>query len=69
MQELVGHANEQVSEVHSGYTDLYNLTNRKAVIDKIHYDIEIDKFKKWSWLLLQLINEAFFERDELLCLL
>ncbi len=48
MQELVGHANEQVSDVHNDYSDLYNLKNRKTVIDQIRYNIHIDKFKKWS---------------------
>ena len=48
MEEVIGHENTLGSSVHDSYADLHNLTNRQREINKIKYDIDIDRIKKWK---------------------
>lgn len=47
-EEILGHTNKKVSSVNEGYTLEYTIERRKEVIDKIKYNIDVEKIKKWS---------------------
>lgn len=48
MEEVVGHEAQFKKTSHDDYADLYNLKNRQRELNKVKYDIDVDKIMKWK---------------------
>ena len=48
MEEVVGHEKSVKETVHDSYAVLYNLKNRKREVNKLKFNIDVKKIKKWQ---------------------
>jgi len=48
MEEIVGHEQTVKSNTHDNYANPYNLRLKQKEIDKLKFNINVDKIKAWD---------------------